>query len=286
MGRYLWRAFAQRWNLLLFGAGAAVALLSPYPDVALPLVLGLEGAFLTGLVSRPRFREAVDAQDAARTRAQGERSSAQLFAQLHGRLTPNDRQRFERTVARCEDLRRLSRAVRPPTAAEDASREDALNTLLFFFLRLLVARRSLGQFLATSSRAELESQRRDVADRLAAHARQEQDAPGIDSRIAASLRDTLADLDARLGNLDKGTKDAEFMDLELARIEGKVHALAETAITSQDPGNLSAQVTAFTETLRLSQDVAAHMMSLDDLALATAEAPPILGGARVPQPHR
>jgi hypothetical protein len=59
-----------------------------------------------------------------------------------------------------------------------------------------------------------------------------------------------------------------------------VHALAESAITSQDPGNLSAQVTAFTETLQLSQDVASHMMSLEDLELASADAPPILGNAR------
>jgi hypothetical protein len=60
----------------------------------------------------------------------------------------------------------------------------------------------------------------------------------------------------------------------------------QSAITSQDPGDLSAQVTAFTETLQLSQDVASQMISLEDLELASAEAPPILGGSRATQEQR
>jgi hypothetical protein len=104
-----------------------------------------------------------------------------------------------------------------------------------------------------------------------------------DQRMVTSLQDTLKDLDTRIANLDKGDKDAQFVELELTRIEGKVHALAEAAITRQDPGELSAQVTAFTETLRMSQDVASQMISLQDLELATAEAPPILGVARTKQ---
>jgi hypothetical protein len=169
--------------------------------------------------------------------------------------------------------------VRAGRAAEGGARDDALNKLLFFYLRLLVGRRSLEQFLASSNRYELENQRRELGARLAA-AEQKAAEPGGDQRILSSLRDTLKDLDARIANMLKGEKDAEFVELELTRIEGKVHALAESAITSQDPGDLSAQVTAFTETLQLSQDVASQMISLDDLELATAEAPPILGNAR------
>ena len=75
----------------------------------------------------------------------------------------------------------------------------------------------------------------------------------------------------------------QFLELELTRIEGKVHALAEAAITRQDPAELSAQVTAFTDTLRLSQDVATQMISLQDLELATAAAPQILGSSGVKQ---
>lgn len=277
--KYVARAFRQRWNIGLFAVATAFAILSPFPDALLPIVIGLEGAYLLGMVSRPRFRDAIDAQDAAASREANAVSAEDLFTQLRNRLGLTDRQRFEKVVARCEEMRKLASTVRAGRSAEGGARDDALNKLLFFYLRLLVGRRSLEQFLASSNRHELENQRRELADRLTAAERNATE-PGGDQRILSSLRDTLKDLDARIANVIKGEKDAEFVELELTRIEGKVHALAESAITSQDPGDLSAQVTAFTETLQLSQDVASQMISLDDLELATADAPPILGNAR------
>lgn len=284
--KYMARAFRQRWNLGLLGVATAFALLSPFPDALLPIVAGLEGAYLLGMVSQPRFRQYVDAQDAARAREASAGTAEDLFTALRARLSLGDRQRFEKVVARCEDMRRLARTVRAGRDVDDGAREAALNKLLFFYLRLLVARRSLEQFLSHSNRYELESQRHDLAARLADAEQQAAGSPGADERIANSLRDTIKDLDARIANIEKGEKDAHFVDLELTRIEGKVHALAESAITSQDPGDLSAQVTAFTETLQLSQDVASQMISLEDLELASAEAPPILGGSRAIQEQR
>jgi hypothetical protein len=278
--KYVGRAFRQRWNLGLLGVAAAFAILSPFPDALLPIVMGLEGAYLLGMVSRPRFRDYVDAQDAAASREANATSAEDLFTQLRNRLSLGDRQRFEKVVTRCEEMRRLASTVRAGRSIDDdGTRDAALNKLLFFYLRLLVGRRSLEQFLSSSNRYELESQRRELAERLT-DAEKRAAEPGGDQRIVSSLRDTLKDLDTRIANVIKGEKDAEFVELELTRIEGKVHALAESAITSQDPGNLSAQVTAFTETLQLSQDVASHMMSLEDLELASADAPPILGNAR------
>src|SRR5271169_6426199 len=62
IAEYLKRAFLYRWNLLLFIGGAAAAALSPWPDAIIPLVLAAEVAYLGGLVSQPRFRDAIDAQ--------------------------------------------------------------------------------------------------------------------------------------------------------------------------------------------------------------------------------
>ncbi len=273
------RAFRQRWNLGLLGVAVAFSLISPWPDALFPIVAGLEGLYLLGMVSNERFRDAVDAQDAAASRDASAVTAEDLFTQLRNRLGLVDRQRFEKVVARCEEMRRLASTVRAGRGGDDATRDEALNKLLFFYLRLLVGRRSLEQFLASSNRYELEAQRRELAARLA-DAEKKAAEPGGDQRIVSSLRDTLKDLDSRIANVIKGEKDAEFVELELTRIEGKVHALAESAITSQDPGDLSAQVTAFTETLQLSQDVASQMISLDDLELATAAAPTILGNAR------
>lgn len=275
--KYVRRAFWQRWNLGLFGAAAAFALLSPFPDALLPIIIGLEGAFLLGMVSRPRFRDYVDAQDAAVSRTEREGTAADLYIQLQARLSVGDRQRFQRVVDRCEGMRRLAKSVHAGAVPDDDLRESALNRLLFFYLRLLVARRSLENFLAQSNLVELRLQQKDLTARLA-EAEQ-----GSDQRMVISLQDTIKDLETRIANVDKGDKDAQFVDLELTRIEGKVNALAESAITRQDPGALSAQVTAFTDTLRMSQDVASHMISMQDLELATAEAPPILGTTRSKQ---
>ena len=62
MAEYLKRAFLYRWNLLLFIGAAVAGAISPFPDAIIPLVLAAEAAYLGGLVSRPRFRDAIDAQ--------------------------------------------------------------------------------------------------------------------------------------------------------------------------------------------------------------------------------
>ena len=275
--RYVGRAFKQRWNLGLFAVAGAFAAISPFPDAFVPIVLGLEGAFLLSMVANARFRDYVDAQDLVKAKQADSNTAIDMYAQLQQRLSLQDRQRFQQVVDRCEDMHRLASSVRPGEPPADEMRNEALNRLLFFYLRLLVARRSLERFLDQSNRAQLESQRAEMAKRLAASG------TDGDARVVSSLQDTVKDLDARIANVSKGEKDVQFLELELTRIEGKVHALAEAAITRQDPAELSAQVTAFTDTLRLSQDVASQMISLQDLELATAAAPQILGSSGIKQ---
>ena len=59
---YLKEAFFFRWNLLLFLGAAAAAVMTPVPDVLLPLVAAGELTYLAGLISLPRFRAAIDAK--------------------------------------------------------------------------------------------------------------------------------------------------------------------------------------------------------------------------------
>jgi hypothetical protein len=275
--RYVGRAFKQRWNIGIFAVAGAFAAMTPFPDALLPIIVGLEGAYLLGMVANSRFRDYVDAQDLAKAKSADSNSAIDMYAQLQQRLSLQDRQRFQQVVDRCEDMHRLASSVRAGQPPADDMRNEALNRLLFFYLRLLVARRSLERFLAQSNRTQLESQRAELAKRLAASG------ADADARVVSSLQDTIKDLDARIANVSKGEKDVQFLELELTRIEGKVHALAEAAITRQDPAELSAQVTAFTDTLRLSQDVASQMISLQDLELATAAAPQILGASGLKQ---
>src|SRR6185436_8938390 len=68
MPDYLREAFLFRWNLLFFLGGTAAAAIAPMSVALLPLVAAGELLYLTGLVSIPRFRAAIDAKvHAART---------------------------------------------------------------------------------------------------------------------------------------------------------------------------------------------------------------------------
>src|ERR671931_1144955 len=62
MADYLKEAFLFRWNLLFFLGGTAAAAMTPLAPVLLPLVAAGELTYLTGLVSIPRFRAAIDAK--------------------------------------------------------------------------------------------------------------------------------------------------------------------------------------------------------------------------------
>src|SRR5438093_12410844 len=91
---YLKRALLSRWNLLLLFGGATAALLSPWPDALLPLVGAGELLYLGGLISMPRFRQAVDAEVAAQNRVAvaAARPPAQSVSQTLGGLATDAQQ--------------------------------------------------------------------------------------------------------------------------------------------------------------------------------------------------
>src|SRR5712671_1063743 len=76
MSDYLKEAFLFRWNLLFLLGGAAAAVLTPLAPVLLPLVAAGELTYLTGLVSVPRFRAAIDAKVHAAGKAAGAGAAA------------------------------------------------------------------------------------------------------------------------------------------------------------------------------------------------------------------
>src|SRR5438128_2291915 len=99
MGDYVREAFFFRWNLLAFGGSAMAVALTPFAPVLLPLVAAGELAYLTGLVSIPRFRAAIDAKVHAGQAAANEVASpaapAPSLLDLLSGLTPDARKRFE-----------------------------------------------------------------------------------------------------------------------------------------------------------------------------------------------
>lgn len=271
MKEYLKRAFLLNWNLLALGGGVAAAVLSPWPDAVLPLVLGLEGAYLASIVSFPRFRSAIDASLHRSESFGPEKPPPQVSAaRMVAALSPEARTRFQAIRTRCLDMHRLAHGARGQAGSGPAEelRSPALDRLLWVFLRLLVTRGALRQFLDSTDQAELERSARSLRTRL--------EAAPADERIRRSLADSLGVAELRLDNYAKAKSNAEFVEVELERIEAKIQALTEMAINRQDPDFLSSQVDAAAESMQFTESTISDLQYLTGMSEELDEPPPIL----------
>jgi len=275
MPDYLKEAFLFRWNLLAFLGGTAAAALTPLAPVLLPLVAAGELTYLAGLVSIPRFRAAIDAKVHAAARPAVEAPPpppVSIAAMLQG-LPAAARTRFQQLHARCLEMRAIAAGVRGaagdhPGGAEEI-RTPGLDRLLWLFLRLLLSKTALDRFLDTMSEQE-------ISARLAELRRNYESAKAGDERIARSLQDSIANCELRLDNYTRAKKNAEFVSVELDRIEGKIQALAEMAVNRQDPDFLSSQVDSAADSMRQTEKAVSELQHLTGLADQLEEPPAIL----------
>ena len=275
---YLKEAFFFRWNLLFFLGAAAAAVITPVPDVLLPLVAAGELTYLAGLISLPRFRAAVDAKVHGATRASDSAVSSQppplpLVAMLAG-LPADARARFEQLRARCLEMRGIAAGVRGTagenTGVADETRSPGLERLLWLFLRLLLSKAALDRFLLTMNEGELSAKLAEL------RASFEDAQKAGDDRIVRSLQDSIAMAELRLDNYGRAQKNTGFVSVELDRIEGKIRALAEMAVNRQDPDFLSSQVDSAAESMRQTEKAVSELQHLTGLADQLEDPPAIL----------
>jgi chemotaxis protein histidine kinase CheA len=271
LAEYLKRAFLYRWNLLLFIGASAAAALSPWPDAIIPLVLAAEAAYLGGLISRPRFRDAIDAQvykEAQAARTQGS-AGGQSLAEIVTSLPPEARQRFDLLRARCLEMKAIARGVSSDrtSSTEDLS-TSALDRLLWIFLRLLVSQQGLDRFLRSTSAAQIGSRLEEAKAKLASSAQ--------DERIKHSLEDNIAAQELRLQNYKKAGENAEFVRIELDRIEAKIQALAESSVNRQEPDALTNQIEGVAESVQSTETAIRELQQITGLVDQMQEPPPIL----------
>jgi hypothetical protein len=276
---YVKHAFLFPWNLLAFVGGAALAAMSPHPDAFIPIVGALEIAYLTGLTAIPRFRTAIDAKIAARRRGDADTprvtgAAEQSLEKILESLPAPALRRFLLLRQRCFEMRSITSGIRgqADTASDSAEsiRTPALDRLLYLFLRLLVSQNGLDRFLRSTSEKDLDAKLSDVRARL------ETAKAANDERVTRSLQDSLADAELRLDNYRKAAKDAEFVAIELDRIETKIQALIEMGVSRQDPDYLSHQVTAAAESMQHTEAAVNQLQHLTGLADQIEEPPPIL----------
>ena len=283
MPDYLKEAFLFRWNLLFLLGGAAAAALTPLAPVLLPLVAAGELTYLTGLVSVPRFRAAIDAKVHAAGKAAGASAAPaapppSLVSMLEG-LPSDARKRFERLHARCLEMRGIAAGVRGAAGDQNSAEEirtPGLDRLLWLFLRLLLSKAALDRFLQTMNEQEIAARLVELRKSFAAAQAAQASKTGGDDRVVRSLQDSIAMGELRLDNFGRAKKNAEFVSIELDRIEGKIQALAEMAVNRQDPDFLSSQVDSAAESMRQTEKAVSELQHLTGLADQLDEPPAIL----------
>lgn len=284
-GKYLKSAFLNHWNLLAVLGGTVFALLSPAPDVLLPVVAAGEIAYLGLLGTHPKFQKYVDAQEAKQTRAATTATTQQTLERITSALPRELLDRFVALRTRCFELQQIAAELKR-SDGELAHQPlehfqiAGLDRLLWIHLRLLYTHYALSRFLKQTSseqiRADIERLERQLAQ-LPAESNDSQP-----QRVRKTLEDNLQTSRNRLANLQRAHDNFELVNLEIDRLENKIRSLSELAVNRQEPDYISGQV----------DQVAASMLetekTMNELQFVTGletvdEAPPLLQGGVGPR---
>ena len=278
---YLKEAFLFKWNLLFFGGAIAAAAIAPAPDITIPLVMAGEIAYLSMLATIPRFQAAIDARARAEGRTAGPTAaeavdSKQRLLEVLGGLEQERQRRFLRLRARCVEMQRIANAVRGETRDASGATEDlrtpALDRLLWVFLRLLLSEQAVKRFLAATDVDSVKAGLQKLKEKQTAA-----QASG-DERILRSVTDAIATAELRIANQEKARSNSEFISLELDRIEQKIHALMEAAVSHTDPDQLSVQVDAVADGIQQTEATIRELQAITGFRTDEDATPSILGG--------
>jgi ribosomal protein L29 len=199
-----------------------------------------------------------------------------MLAGLPGDL----RRRFEELHGRCVEMRHLAVGVRGASGRDAGSAEEirtpGLDRLLWLFLRLLMSKNALDRFLQTMSSEEIKTRLEQLKKDLASAQQAVTGGAAGDDRIVRSLQDSVAMAELRLDNYDRAKKNAQFVSIELDRMESKIQALAEMAVNRQDPDLISNQVDSAAESMRQTEKAVSELQHLTGLADELQDPPPIL----------
>lgn len=239
--KYIKAAFTNRWNLLALAGSVGFAALSGHAEVAVPLVMAAEVAYLGLLGTHEKFRKAIDAQQHKQARAAQSQTAEQALRSIMLALPRKSKQRYKDLAERCQKLRRIASNLHAPAAGSlDDLQLEGLDKLLWIHLKLLYTEYMLGEFLTSTDENRIQSEVSDLEKRIAREeARPENEQR---TRILATLRDDLSTCNSRLANYQKASQNHELVKLEIRRLENKIKSLSEMAINRKEPDFVSDQV--------------------------------------------
>jgi hypothetical protein len=263
LGKYIKKAFLYQWNMLVFLGSMGFAVLSGHPDVAVPLVLAAETAYLGFVGTHPRFQRFVDAQDHKIARAQAD---AEAVERLKKSLPPAQLRRFQALRDRCLSLRQIADQLREPTGTDSLRSLDELqlsdlDRLLWIYLRMLYTQHMLERFFESTSGEQIQSEIRRLEDRIRRLDKEKESANR--ARIRQSLQANLETCHARLSNLAKARENHELLQAEIENLETKIQSITELAINRGDAAAITGQVE------QIAQGLIRTEQTINDLGFAT-----------------
>jgi phage terminase Nu1 subunit (DNA packaging protein) len=277
--KYLKTAFLNRWNLLAFLGAGGFALLSGHPDVALPVIVAAELAYLGLLGTHPKFQKSVEAQQAALRRAATTQSTGQTLQRILHSLPRDMMQRFQDLRQRCLELRQIATDLKQPgdrvvDETFEQSQLAGLDRLLWIFLRLLYTHFALSRFLQKTDNESIQQDIERIEARLAQLPPDPQELQ--QQRIRKTLEDNLATSQARLANFKKAMDNLQLVELQLDQLENRIHSLSEMAVNRQEPDFISSQVDLVATSMIQTEQTMNELRFATGLDAATADTPPLL----------
>ena len=282
MLKYIKKAFVNQWNLLLFAGGMGFAALSGRPDIAIPLVMAGEAAYLGLLGTHPKFQSYVNAQEAKAGRQVSSQHNQQAFEKIQRTLPKKQFERYSRLRDRCLRLGQIATDLKTPTdynpnAGLESLQTRGLDRLLWVYLRLLFSQHSLESFFDTVSAERMQHDLARVKGQLAKLG--PDDTSGHNAKIRRTLLDNQATVQERLDNYTQAESNHQFVSLELERVENKIKSLAEITVNRQDPEYISGQIDAVASSMKETERTMNDLKFVTGLGDLDEEAPELMSSS-------
>ncbi len=279
-GKYLKKAFTNRWNLLAFIGGCAFAVISPLPDVALALVAAAEMTYLGLLGTHPKFQSYVDVQEAKQARAATSESAQQTLDRITNSLPKELLDRFLTLKEQCLSLQQIASELKQTSHGESPLPLEhyqiaGLDRLLWIHLRLLYTQFALYRFLKQTSEDQIQADIKRLEARLADLPKESTSEQ--DQRVRKALEDNLQTSRDRLANLERARQNYDLVKLEIDRLENKIRSLSEMAVNRQEPDYISGQVDQVAASMMETEKTMNELQFVTGLETAD-EAPSLLAG--------
>lgn len=193
------------------------------------LGLAVEAVVVPGLAFNPRFQKYVQAQNIQTAQDEDEQRRQELI----GLLDPKAKERRTLLSAQCQRVLDIFRNQQAEDYIIDSNR-DALNSLKWTYLKLLVARHHLLSPPDNETDVTLEHRIADLDRQIA-------DTSAPDS-LRQSQAATQAILKKRLANIRRREQTLAEIDSDLTRIEAQVDLILENATMQTKPHTISTDI--------------------------------------------